>query len=131
MAEAHRPTLQGIIVEEHVVFTFTALCRASGADAVQLQALVGEGVVEPTRAPGTTGTTSVNPDDWHFSGNALPRARTALRLARDFELSLSGAALVMDLLAEIEGLRSRLQSDVQSRAQPQAQPKAPSSSQLR
>ncbi len=110
MAEAHRPLLQGYIVEEHVVFTFTALCRASGADAAQLQAMVGEGVIEPTPAAGTPGATSASPDDWQFSGNALPRARTALRLARDFELSLTGAALVMDLLAEIERLRSRLQS---------------------
>lgn len=112
MAEAHLPTLQGIVVEEHVVFTFTALCRASGADAAQLQAMVGEGVIEPTLA---TGTSSVGPADWQFSGSALPRARTALRLARDFELGLSGAALVMDLLAEIEHLRSRLQSSSRGR----------------
>jgi len=112
MAELNRPPLQGIVVEEHLVFTFTALCRASGADAAQLQAMVGEGLIEPNE---TIGTIGAGPDDWQFSGDALPRARTALRLARDFELGLSGAVLVMDLLAEIERLRSLLQSSSRSR----------------
>lgn len=99
MPDSHHSTPGGIVVEEHVVFTFTALCRASGADPEQLQALVGEGLLNPT---------GQGPDDWQFSGNALPRARTALRLARDLELGLPGAAIVMDLLAEIEILRSSL-----------------------
>ena len=106
MADPHDSTNSGIVVEEHVVFTFTALCRASGADAAQLQALVGEGLLEPA---------GHGPDDWQFNGNALPRALTALRLARDLELGLSGVAIVMDLLAEIETLRSRLRLDSRSR----------------
>jgi len=114
MAESQHTALSGVIVEEHVVFTFTALCRASGADAAQLQAMVGEGLIEPTAMTEPTGSTGAarhsgdGPADWQFSGDALPRARTALRLAHDLELPLSGAALVMDLLAEIESLRSRL-----------------------
>ena len=111
MAESFPPSgttvLSGVIVEEHVFFSFTDLCRASGADAAQLQAMVGEGLIEPTSTSGHAGG---NPDSWQFSGDALPRARTALRLVRDLELGLSGAVLVMDLLAEIESLRSRLRS---------------------
>lgn len=99
MAESYRLVTTGVVVEEHVVFTFTALCRASGADAAQLQALVEEGLIHPT---------GDGPDDWRFSGHSLPRARQALRLARDLDLGLHGAAIVMDLLAEIEALRSRL-----------------------
>jgi len=90
----------GVVVEEHVAFTFTALCRASGADALQLQALVEEGLLHPTGR---------GPEDWKLSGPSLARARQALRLAKELELGLSGAAVVMDLLAEIQILRSRLQ----------------------
>jgi chaperone modulatory protein CbpM len=43
-----------------------------------------------------------------FSGCALLRARAALRLVRDLEVSVAGAALVLDLLDEIETLRARL-----------------------
>jgi len=116
MTEPQHTTLSGVVVEEHVFFTFTALCRASGADAAQLQAMVGEGLIEPTLMTEPTATTAAathsggGTADWQFSGDALPRARTALRLTRDLELPLSGAALVMDLLAEIESLRSRLRT---------------------
>ena len=99
MADLHSPIAPGVVVEEHVAFTFMALCRASGADASQLQALVDEGLLHPA---------GCGPDDWQFSGNSLARARQALRLAQDLELGLAGAAIVMDLLAEIESLRSRL-----------------------
>jgi chaperone modulatory protein CbpM len=92
--------LSGLIVEEHVVFSLAGLCRASGADADEVGALVLEGLLQPS---------GNSPADWQFPGPALPRARIALRLARDLELSWSGAAIVMDLLSEIEGLRSRLQ----------------------
>ncbi len=100
MADNYRlTTLDVVVVEEHLGFTFTALCRASGADATQLQAMVEEGLLQPTGR---------SPDDWQFSGESLARARQALRLANDLDLGLSGAAVVMDLLAEIETLRSRL-----------------------
>jgi len=92
------PSISVVVVEEHVAFTFTALCRASGAVSVQLQALVAEGLLHPTRR---------SPDDWQFSNDSLARARQALRLSSDLELGLSGAAIVLDLLAEIDHLRAR------------------------
>jgi chaperone modulatory protein CbpM len=89
----------GIVVEEQMVFTLSALCRASGAQAEQVQALIDEGLLQPT---------GQRPEDWQFSGSALRSTRTALRLSRDLELGLSGAVLVMDLLTEIERLRAQL-----------------------
>ena len=94
----HVTTACSQVVDEHVVFTFTALCRASGADFTQVQALVAEGLLSPTGS---------GPQDWQFSGPSLPQTRAALRLARELELSLHGAAIVMDLLAEIEVLKAR------------------------
>lgn len=99
MADSYETAAEGLVVEEHVIFTLTTLCRASGADRQQVQALVVEGLLHPT---------GHGPEDWRFSGPSLPMARTALRLSRDLELGLSGAAIVMDLLAEIEALKSRL-----------------------
>jgi chaperone modulatory protein CbpM len=103
--DPQRPPADCIIVEAHVVFTLTTLCRASGADAAQVHALVGEGLLQPS---------GERPGDWRFAGDALPRTRMALRLARDFELDASGVAIVMDLLAEIEILRSRLRGPRES-----------------
>jgi chaperone modulatory protein CbpM len=89
-------TAHSLVVEEYVVFTFTDLCRASGAHDTQVLALVEEGLLEPTGS---------SPQDWQFSGPSLQRARSALRLARELELSLHGAAIVMDLLDQIRGLQ--------------------------
>lgn len=88
----------GLIVEEHTVFSFTALCRASGADGAQVHALVSEGLLDPT---------GHGPDEWQFSGPSLHRARNALRLARELDLSLHAVAIVIDLMAEIEALKAR------------------------
>lgn len=88
-----------VVVEEEVQFTLVELSRACRTDAEQLVALVVEGVLTPSgdAAP-----------RWRFSGATLRRARVALRLAHDLELSADNTALVLDLLDEIEALRSRL-----------------------
>ncbi len=86
------------LLEERVFFTFAALCRASGAEESQMQALVAEGMLHPTGS---------GPEDWQFSGTSLPYARRALRLSRELHLSLHGAAIVLDLLNEIEFLKAR------------------------
>jgi chaperone modulatory protein CbpM len=89
----------GIVVEEQIVFTLSALCRASGAQAEQVHALIDEGLLQPT---------GQQPEDWQFSGSALRSTRMALRLARDLELAPSGVVLVMGLLGEIERLQAQL-----------------------
>lgn len=101
MADLPPWTAETLVVEEHVSFGLSALCHASGADLEQVRALVAEGMLQPTGA---------SPEHWQFSGHALPQTRMALRLARDLELDLAAVALVMDLLAEIDRLRSRLPS---------------------
>lgn len=101
MADLTPWTAAALVVEEHVSFGLSALCHASGADPEQVRALVAEGLLQPV---GDT------PVDWLFPGEALPQTRRALRLARDLELDLAAVALVMDLLAEIDRLRSRLPS---------------------
>lgn len=99
MAEIVVLTTAAVVVEDHVSFTLLALCQASGAEQTLVHGLVGEGLLQPT---------GQGPDDWRFSGDALPQTRKALRLARDFDLDLAAVSLVMALLAEIDRLRSRL-----------------------
>jgi len=99
MTNSDSRVADGIVVEEQIEFALADLCRACAADREQVVALVREGVLAPVgRAP----------EEWRFSGPSLKRTRTALRLAQDLELSLAGAALVLDLLDELETLRSRL-----------------------
>lgn len=99
MSDTNISVTHSVLVEEEVQFTLVELCRACHADSEQLVALVDEGVLAPS---------GDDPQAWRFDGATLPRARAALRLARDLELNAAGTALVLDLLDEIEALRSRI-----------------------
>ena len=99
MAHQHAFVVDSVIVEEEIRFTLADLSRACRTDREQLVALVDEGVLQPAGS---------GPDDWMFSGLSLTRARAALRLARDLDLGVAGTALVLDLLDEIDALKSRL-----------------------
>ncbi len=99
MADLQGSGIIGVVVEEEIVFTFTELCRASRSDEAHVLALISEGVLDPVGS---------GPHDWVFEGPALRTVRTALRLATDLDLGIAGAAIVLDLMAQVEALRSRL-----------------------
>lgn len=90
---------QGVIVETEVYFSLPELGRACDADVTLITALVHEGVLTPL---------GEDPSQWRFEGATLPRARTAVRVMRDLELSAPGVALVLDLFGEIDALRVEL-----------------------
>ncbi len=90
---------QAVIVETEWQFSLPELSRICGADIATLEALVREGVLMPLNPHST---------QWAFDGAVLPRARRATRLLQDMELNAPGAALVLDLMDEIETLKSQL-----------------------
>jgi chaperone modulatory protein CbpM len=99
MSEPSTTWLEGHIVEEDSEFTLSELCRATGAPESLLVLWVSEG---------TFGVQDGAPHTWRFTGSSLYRARVALRLASDFEINAPGIALALDLLDEIDSLRSRI-----------------------
>ncbi len=78
------------------------LAQACGVEPELITQLVVEGLLEPTRTE----------PRWGFGGSALARTRRIHRLQRDFEASLPSVALMLDLLEEIDRLRSELQRAV-------------------
>jgi chaperone modulatory protein CbpM len=88
------------IVEEDVQLTLVELCRATRAPEGQIHTWVVEGVLIPEGA---------TPAEWRFHGEALRRARLASTLARELEINPPGVALALDLIDEIDALKSRLQ----------------------
>lgn len=91
--------LSGEVLEEDVELTLAELCCACQVPAERVFELVQEGIVEPLGR---------NPAQWRFRGISVYRVRSALRLERDLEVNVAGAALALDLLEEIENLRRRL-----------------------
>lgn len=91
--------LTGLLLDEESTLTLSELSRACTVHAEWIIELVDEGILEPAGGDVT---------HWRFSGSSLCRARTALHLQRDLGINLAGAALVLDLIEEVETLRSQL-----------------------
>ena len=97
MPERSLTSLRGIVLDEQVTFTLRELCLACGIQTELVVEMVDEGVIEPAEAG----------EEWEFHGDSLVRAQRALRLVRDLDLNWPGAALVLDLLEELERLQKR------------------------
>jgi chaperone modulatory protein CbpM len=91
--------LTALILEEQTELTLADLCRACSAEDGLIIEMVQEGVLT---ADGQA------PTQWRFSGLHLQHAKVALRLQRDLGVNLQGAALVLQLLEEMDVLRARL-----------------------
>ena len=93
--------LVGGVLEEQIDITVDQVCALCRVERTQIVHLVEEGVIEPS---GPTNTVA----QWRFSGEALARARRAVRLQRELEINPAAAALVLDLLDEVAALRRAL-----------------------
>jgi chaperone modulatory protein CbpM len=87
------------LLDETVEFSLADLCRICGVHEQLVVEIVEEGIVEPRgRERG----------GWQFSGIAVTRVQRVIRLQREFEVNLPGAALALELLDEIDRLKRRL-----------------------
>jgi len=80
-----------------VHLSFEQLAQAAGLSVVDLGRLVHLGLIEPD-VPGTR----------EFTADTAARLRRMLRLHRDLGVSLTGAAIIVDLLERVERLEARL-----------------------
>ncbi|MBI5448434.1 MAG: MerR family transcriptional regulator [Gammaproteobacteria bacterium] len=88
--------IQGQLLDEDVFFRLDELCELSDVPPQFVMELVSYGVLEPKGKEQTV---------WRFSGPAVTRVKTVLRLQRDLEVNLPGAAVIVELLEELEHLR--------------------------
>lgn len=93
-------SLEGTLLDEGTQVTVTELTEVCHLNLTEIKCMVAEGVLHPH---------GTQPEHWCFTGLEVQRARRALRLQRDLDLNLAGAALALELLEEIERLRRRVQ----------------------
>ncbi len=96
-----RIQLTAFVMEEQTGLTLDDLCRACTVDSVLIGELVEEGILHPA---------GDIPEQWRFTGLHLHHAKVAVRLQRDLGVNLQGAALVLQLLEELDALKARLRS---------------------
>ncbi len=99
MTQTNITWIEGSVVENEVHMSIVELSHASRTPEDLIMSWVSEGVLSPTGS---------SPQDWRFSGESLRRAKTAAHLTHDLELNIPGVALTLDLLDEINRLRSQL-----------------------
>lgn len=99
MATQRTDILTGIIIEEETRLSLRELCDACAVHVEFITELVDEGVIEPS---------GFDRSHWCFSGISLRRIRTAKRLQQDLGINLAGVALALDLIDEVQQLRSQL-----------------------
>ena len=93
--------LTGPILDEELSLTMVELSRACSVRTEWIVELVEEGVLEPSGR---------DTSHWIFTGLSLQRALVIRRLQRDLGANIAGAALALELMEEIEGLRTRLRA---------------------
>ncbi len=93
--------LSGQIIENENRLTLRQLCDACSVRADYVIELVNEGVIEPS---------GTEKSHWCFNGISIRQVRKAKHLQRDLGVNLAGVALALELIDEIDSLRSRLRS---------------------
>lgn len=93
------PILEGTILEEQEFLSMGEICRMCRVHADYVLDLVEYGILEPVNR---------DPQRYHFHGECVIRIRKAMRLQSDMDINLAGVAMILDLLAEITELKSRL-----------------------
>lgn len=91
--------LTATLIDDDTPMTLAELARACRAAEAQLHVWVVEGVLQPS---------GDSPPEWRFAGASLRRARLAVTLTRELEINAPGVALALDLMDEIEALKSSL-----------------------
>lgn len=87
------------VLSNTTVYSLREVCERCGMAAEQVIEFVDFGIAEPKGA---------TYNEWCFSPNQLFRLNRALRLQRDLEINLPGLALALDLLDEVETMRTEL-----------------------
>lgn len=91
--------LTGSVIGDEGVLALEELARACGAEVEWIVELVAVGVLAPEGRVTT---------DWRFRAADLTCARRVARLQRDFGASMEAAAVMIDLLKQIDQLHARL-----------------------
>lgn len=92
------PVLEGLILEEQDALSIGEICRMCRVHADYILDLVDYGILEPV---------DKKMRQHCFCGECVMRILKAVRLQRDMGINLAGVAMILDLLDEIDELRSR------------------------
>jgi chaperone modulatory protein CbpM len=89
------------IIDENFEFTLSDLCECCTVQAETIIDMVEEGMLSPVGS---------SPSEWRFAGTAQRHVEITMHLQRDLRVNLPGAALALELIEEIDRLRSQIKA---------------------
>lgn len=95
---ANQKNLTAVTVEQVTYLTLDELCSICQVTPDYIQQAIELSIVDPI---GTTG-------EWRFNDRHLKRLRIVVHLQNDLEINLAGGALAIELMEELEQLRSKI-----------------------
>lgn len=96
------------LLDERLRVSLRDMCRICDVHAEFLIELVEEGIITPEAPPRSRRARRRREvHAWQFDGIAVVRVQRAVRLQRDLGVNLPGVALALELLDELETLRTR------------------------
>ena len=99
MANSKKRPLSPELIDEQTIFTLADLCRSCAVEAEFIEAMVEQGIIEPTSKRGR---------HWCFAASSLRRTRVTVHLQKDLGVNLAGAALALELMERIDKIESQL-----------------------
>lgn len=99
--EERTEVISGEIVDETARYGLKDVCKVCGVHAECIVEMVEAGIIQPRGG---------EPTQWRFSAISVMRSQKALRLQRDLDINLSGVAVALDLLEEVQALRDQVKS---------------------
>lgn len=90
-----------ISIQETESYSLNELCELCDVQTDIIIEMIAYSIIEPMGKA---------EKKWLFNEVALVKVQTALRLQRDLQINLSGLALVLDLIEELDELRNKVSS---------------------
>ena len=100
MSARKRSTYEGQVLDDRTEITIVQLCQRCAVESELVHRMVAEGILEPSRQEGST---------MYFPLSSTKRTQVVLRLRSDLGVNMAGAALALELLEQINQLKSQLQ----------------------
>lgn len=87
------------VLDETVTYNFRELCSACQVQDELVHDMISEGILTPL---------GESPKSWVFSSSSIKKVQITMRLQQDLRVNLPGVALALELLEELDELRSRV-----------------------